>query len=194
MLSSRHADHGTADATQPRRCGGPHEKPPRAMGTPFFHTTAVWHVRRPRRRWSLPCAGLSWCTGSTTHRWGRPSQKWVWWSWWDVVRPFARGGGRRPPGGLAPCRTHAWGASRAPRRGLHHEGGHTGRPLGRYGRHGWALRGVGGAWSSWYRAALNRVRRSGLVTRVHPGAAPPSVGSQWSERASHEYGGTRIPL
>jgi len=132
--------------------------------------------------------------GSTTHRWGRAGQKWVWRSWWDVGRPFARGGGRRPLGGLAPCRTHAWRASRAPRRGLHHEGGHTGRPLGRYGRHGWALRGVGGAWSGWYRAVLNRVRRSGLVTRVHPGAAPPSVGSQWSERVSHEYGGTTLRL
>jgi len=51
MSRDGHADHGTAMVMLPPTRGGPHEEAPRATGTPLFHTTAVWHVRRARGRW-----------------------------------------------------------------------------------------------------------------------------------------------
>ena len=102
MLSSRdgHADHGTADATQPRRCGGPHEETSCAMGTPplphhrrvarpstprtlattMRGSTMVYGVRHPPLGSGGPKMSVVVMVGqwpSVRARWGPPTSRWT---------------------------------------------------------------------------------------------------------------------
>ena len=163
------ARHGDAPLSHHRRVARPSS--PRTLATTMRGSIMVYGVHHPPLGSAGPKMGMVFMVGRwppVRARWGSST------SWWTrAVSYTCMASLARAAAGFAP-----WGRAH-------------GLPIASVWPPRVGVEGVGGTRSSWYRAALNRVRRSGLVTRVHPGAAPPSVGSQWSERASREYGGTR---
>ena len=101
-LLARHADHGTAmTMLPPAAAGGRSARRAAARhGTPLFHTTAVWHIRRARGRWPPTMRGSTMVYGvrhpplgsggpkmsvvvmvgqwpSVRARWGPPTSRWT---------------------------------------------------------------------------------------------------------------------